>query len=1013
MLLASSHAAMQLQLLLLPMQWVVPLTFLGSEMRLVKKSSGMQFPTHEVSAAAAATSLPPLPPSPTSRQQQQAAAATAAGPFGISMALMYYAPRDAQTIKRLVLAAQELGGPLAISVCIDHGDSDPAHDPRHGTEGAIVPVCHANSTSGATMRSELQVLRAAGAKVMHYVHSRQLYRGGEPAPCCRCCDSLSNVTRRVDTELAAFPNDGIFTDNVVADAAHYEFFSKVQKRARISRYSVMNANCHRSRCQKFDPRFIDLADVSIVWEGYVSSPTAGLQFDMGALDLPPLTPAQQEKLAVMVYNGSDCDSPAECARDPTSWRSIVDRARAFGVHKFWVAGPMHAEGPLPPYFEKMVEYIATLNRNHSGDAERLTPTLEIFPATSKKVPLMTRSLQFTATKSLKDVANSTQYFLIETIPPPSGHDNSSYDYTSMSLWLCASTHSPSVVVAPLVDTISDGPFPAMNVVGSVQIRVSAYAAKNGQRLGTSVPHTIYFDLRYSTLRHQLQVERGAHNRVHLTAVPEDSTLGKLTQSATFDTFSLSKSGKWTPNRLYKQNHTERNGQTHYTFQFGSPGIVFVGMVYSTNAFDLHATRAAPSTFDGIFAQPAPLDKMDDGSTVFNPIAVVVPFSNGTVPQPPHSFTGQMIKLEPVPGDLQLCLKHRKLTVLGGPPATGVNFLKLCGVDASAKHMALKLAEGFSVLPAPGSYTDKSTQNVSKLADNVWMISGVFFESVQLALKADASLINVTTQIQLAIFGGSQMPVAGSTAWQNVQVSVVPWPAVNTPKHLVTAITDAPAAAIQDMVVMDKGERILGLYRRLGMSVFPTQSSNAIDPRNPFGSHKGARFYFPANRTSPDWAALRYGVEHGTFGNGFNGDGLFCLASGKTGGIGCPVDPNSSALKGLSPEAKAAELLKWENAVAFHNLTGQLDLSYDGFLLNNSFENLNLVTSLVKPDYVFTDAEHFPSLQLFTDTIGAHTSVAFASAEHCAAFFHCHPTAIVQAYLRTLKLVVALVSRIAR
>jgi hypothetical protein len=28
-------------------------------------------------------------------------------------------------------------------------------------------------------------------------------------------------------------------------------------------------------------------------------------------------------------------------------------------------------------------------------------------------------------------------------------------------------------------------------------------------------------------------------------------------------------------------------------------------------------------------------------------------------------------------------------------------------------------------------------------------------------------------------------------------------------------------------------------------------------------------------------------------------------------------------------------------------------------------------------------------------------------------FHCHPTAIVQAYLRTLKLVVALVSRIAR
>jgi hypothetical protein len=58
-----------------------------------------------------------------------------------------------------------------------------------------------------------------------------------------------------------------------------------------------------------------------------------------------------------------------------------------------------------------------------------------------------------------------------------------------------------------------------------------------------------------------------------------------------------------------------------------------------------------------------------------------------------------------------------------------------------------------------------------------------------------------------------------------------------------------------------------------------------------------------------------------------------------------------------------------------NATGILDLSYDGFILANSLENVNLVTKLVQPDYVFTDAEKFPSLQLFTDTIGQSANAA--------------------------------------
>ena len=105
------------------------------------------------------------------------------------------------------------------------------------------------------------------------------------------------------------------------------------------------------------------------------------------------------------------------------------------------------------------------------------PSLEISPATSAAAPLITRSLQFTATRNAKD-ANHTQWFLIETVPTK---DNSS-QYTTMSTWLCASRGSaPSVVVAPLVNTVSNGPFPAMDVVGSVQIWAPEFG---GQKMGS-------------------------------------------------------------------------------------------------------------------------------------------------------------------------------------------------------------------------------------------------------------------------------------------------------------------------------------------------------------------------------------------------------------------------------------------------------------------------------------------------------------------------------------------------
>ena len=236
----------------------------------------------------------------------------------------------------------------------------------------------------------------------------------------------------------------------------------------------------------------------------------------------------------------------------------------------------------------------------------------------------------------------------------------------------------------------------------------------------------------------------------------------------------------------------------------------------------------------------------------------------------------------------------------------------------------------------------------------------------LALKAEPSLIGTTTPMQLAIYADSSSPPQpGSPAWQTVSLRVVAWPNVATPKHLVTAITDGPTSRFQDLVILAEGSgdvQVLSAYRRLGLSVYPRDGANSIDPAASLG-----RYFFPENRTGPEWKGLRYGLEHDTFEKGFNGDGLFCLTSGKSGGIGCPVN-ESQLPQGLSPSQRALELSKWAKAVDFFNQTSQLDIAYDGFMLHNSFENLRLITSAVQPFAIFTDAEHFPTPAGYQSTI---------------------------------------------
>ena len=108
------------------------------------------------------------------------------------------------------------------------------------------------------MRRGVAVLRTAGARVLHYTHTRIAnYPNGTEKACCECCEDLPYVLSRVDNATRNFPLDGIFTDNAVANEAWRDgYYSAIAARvhrqnrtldpdtvAATKRWYGMNENC--------------------------------------------------------------------------------------------------------------------------------------------------------------------------------------------------------------------------------------------------------------------------------------------------------------------------------------------------------------------------------------------------------------------------------------------------------------------------------------------------------------------------------------------------------------------------------------------------------------------------------------------------------------------------------------------------------------------------------------------------------------------------------------------------
>jgi hypothetical protein len=259
--------------------------------------------------------------------------------YGIFMPFLYF--NCSADYQRVVKAAAKI--PIWMSVCCDHTDpssSGPAWPgspwPVDGQPGSglLNPnPCHLKNKMGQDINHALDDLRAAGVKITHYVHTRVTnYPNGSYAPCCQCCETLANITERIESEIAAYPADGIFIDNlraghIPAPAAWFqEVYDRTQAHGR--RLVVSNPGGYL-----FPEPFMNITDIICAFEspghvftasdggcGHVRRP--GRQYPDCDRDFN-FTP-WRNKMSMLAY-----PTPAD------EWRPLLELAAKRDYTKFW------------------------------------------------------------------------------------------------------------------------------------------------------------------------------------------------------------------------------------------------------------------------------------------------------------------------------------------------------------------------------------------------------------------------------------------------------------------------------------------------------------------------------------------------------------------------------------------------------------------------------------------------------------------------------------------------------
>lgn len=388
--------------------------------------------------------------------------------------------------------------------------------------------------------------------------------------------------------------------------------------------------------------------------------------------------------------------------------------------------------------------------------------------------------------------------------------------------------------------------------------------------------------------------------------------------------------------------------------WSQPGTYYVGLNGAWSGETCHNVVQSP--VDGVHTAAYP---QVDG--VFQPVAIVVPFENGTTIPTPPGFAGPTFTLPAIKGDKRVALSKRNMTFFNGAhfyiptmmPITGG--LSQCGEGCVATAPAavdLELPHGVTLDNASGVAQALPPGLKAATHHRVRCLCSVAHcaMSMPTGLLVADSIVGQTLDVGFRALDAAHLKAdADDDSWFVASVKMAPRPDVKLPKAMSTGLTYGLSLSSWPSDPAT-GVTPLDTYRRLGL--------------NTVSDHSWAD---PANRTG--WAALglKYGPEAG------------CPFSIPTPTVAAATAVNMSALcPGLSPTEEADEHTKYVNAAKFYatasvddpSTSSGNDIGYNGCINKAAIAKFQAGVLASQPDVQFYDWEGWTDMEHWVRNVQA-------------------------------------------
>ena len=520
--------------------------------------------------------------------------------------------------------------------------------------------------------------------------------------------------------------------------------------------------------------------------------------------------------------------------------------------------------------------------------------------------------------------------------------------------------------------------------GSFTVQLSAWKGRNGTRLATAAAsEVVHYDKGYTALRWNLTAQpRGTPGAVRLTLTPangESEPFAAETQRCWWFRYKYTSTPKGGVAGFAEDVTIEKSLEPP-TFDLSvSLGgqIYFVGIFGS---FSNGISGGFPQGAPGFVSQRAPLVQLTATDMGFQPLALIIPFANGTVPSLPEGFKGPQVRLPAIAGDARFALQpsegkaSTQLTFFDGGAVsmrlfypdtkTLVEFIELelpsCmamqNVSKNYRYTVATVTEGTTGATGGSSGDSGGGGGHYRVRLTPYPAGRWASDQRELWLHPLISCAAPSTQVVKIRPLLTEAAASLTDNWQTLEVDVkpVPTPPKTLPHRLAPSLTWAPTYHFGPNETAEGMEASVRMFRNVGMSTIPMDGARNVSPK------KTPEHYFSAEqrKASALWEGLKYGPQISSFYDSFNGMGMFeALAMSQE-----QMDATEPAKKmqsyGLSPAQIATELALLRNALDFHNKTGHIDVAYDGFFFHNDLNVTRQIVAYTTPDFLFVDSEQF-------------------------------------------------------